>query len=303
MEITPETVQELPFFKKTIYRPGLWRGVVVSNQDPERRGRLQIRISHLHPSVVPSGAVTGGPVSLATVPADLAPAQGELASKIPQQGIPDNLCPWAEPAFPFGGNTGSDAGFVMIPEKGSTVWVGFEMGFIGRPVWLGTWLGLGEMPTDVTDPNFVRLIKTPYGHKFILDDTLGQQKIDIKTGVGHEIKIDDVTNTIMIQLVTPPNTKIVITPTEVTISIGANTIVMTAAGNVSVNVPGQILLGNGAVKGVALSSLLTVLNSFVTVFNAHTHSDPQGGTTGPPLTPAVPGVSGVDTSLTVLAKV
>jgi hypothetical protein len=368
MELNEDTIKELPFFMKSIYRNGVMRATVLSNQDPERRGRLQVRISHLHPILLSAGPATSGPASLDTQPISLDPISGELAAKVPQQGVPDNLCPWAEPAFPFGGNTGTDAGFIMIPEKDSTVWVGFEMGFIGRPVWFGAWLGLEDMPSEVTDPDKIRIIKTPLGHKLIfddttgianvdlesstghkllldetsatprillesagghqvlLDDTGGQNKIDIRTTVGHEVKINDATSTLTAQLTGPPNTKLELTPTAATLSIGTSSIVITptgvtitingytislnsvgdtvitANGVMTINANGILTLGTGAVKGVALDSLLTVLNAFITVYNTHTHTDPQGGITGTPSVPGVPGVPGVDTSVTVLAR-
>jgi len=50
---------------------------------------------------------------------------------------------------------------------------------------------------------------------------------------------------------------------------------------------GQVLLGGMAASfAVPRDSLRTTLNTFITAYNAHTHSDPQGGTTGPPLVSA-----------------
>jgi hypothetical protein len=262
------------------------------------------------------------------------------------------LCPWAEPALPFGGNTGEDAGFFMLPAIGSTVWVAFEMGISSNPVWLGSWLGLNEVPTEVTNPNFVRIIKTPAGHKLLFSDDpvypgiqlrsttghelfmneiAGQQGVQIKSAAGHEVKIDDVTSTLTAHLSSAPNTKMELTPLAATLSIGTNSIVVTATGVtitingytislnnagdtvitangvMTINSNGIISLGTGAVKGVAVDSLLTVLNSFIAVFNAHTHAylpGPGPGTipTAAPTIPGVPGVAGVDTSTTVLAR-
>jgi hypothetical protein len=102
--------------------------------------------------------------------------------------VPDDSLPWAEPAFPWGGNKNpgdpvglQTEGFFALPSVGSTVWVGFDGGFIGRPVWLGSWLKLGELPEEVTDPRYIRLMKTPGGHLLIFDDTPGQTRILLAT--------------------------------------------------------------------------------------------------------------------------
>lgn len=254
--------------------------------------------------------------------------------------------------FPFGGNTVSDSGFFMLPEIGSTVWVAFEMGFVGRPVWLGSWLGSGEVPTEASGaPQFVRIIKTPMGHllmfsdddtnpfiqiysktghQLLLDEQPGNQAVTLQSAHGHIIKIDENLTSIKAELFGAPNTKMELLPTSATLSIGANSIVITSTGvtitingyTISLNNAGDtvitgngimridangiLTLGTGAVKGVALASLLTVLNTFINVFNTHVHT--AGGPTSGPEFPAgtpvagVPGVGGVDTSTTVLAR-
>jgi hypothetical protein len=101
---------------------------------------------------------------------------------------------------------------------------------------------------------------------------------------------------------------------NVSVTLGSNTIVLTAAGvltvttagAVNINAAGNVTLGDGAVKGVCVSSLLTVLNTFIGVFNAHTHVySPGPGVPVPTAVPVAPGtlgVAGVDTSTTVLAR-
>jgi len=339
---------------KGLLRMGLWRAKVLNNVDSQGRGRVQIRVFHLHPEPLPpSGALTK-PNQGSSRPADAIAGPGEIVNRTSQQGVPDNLCPWAEPAFPFGGKTGSDSGFFMLPEVGSTVWVGFEMGFVGRPVWFGSWLGSGEVPSEASSsPQYVRIIKTPTGsklvfddtpsaeqvilesasgHQLLMDDTPTTQKIkvettggssilmddianliDIKTLAGHEVRIDETASTITIQLA-GGTASLVLTPTSATLTSGGNTIAVTSAGNatitstglMTINSSGIVSLGVGAVKGVALDSLLTILNTFIGVFNAHTHVySPGPGAPTPtagPSAPGVPGVPGVETSVTVLAR-
>jgi hypothetical protein len=78
--------------------PGLYRGIVTLNMDPEFRGRLQLMI----------------PDVLAFSPST-----------------------WAEPCSPLAGPTGPPMGVYMVPPPGAGVWVMFEHGDVNRPVWLG----------------------------------------------------------------------------------------------------------------------------------------------------------------------
>lgn len=201
MARTPDAVDMLvnpDRYYKNAYRKGLWRAEVVSVKDPENRGRIQVRILHLHPASSITG--TGQELSLSGLVK-------------PQTGIPDGYCPWAEPAFPFGGSL--DNGFLMLPKVGSTVWIGFEMGFTGNPVWLGAWYGGEEVPIEFeSDPENIRMIRTPHGHTFLfsdqpnaecvyletklghtvfLNDQGGNEHIQIRTAAGHEIFMDDKT--------------------------------------------------------------------------------------------------------------
>jgi hypothetical protein len=78
--------------------PGLYRGTVTINVDPEFRGRLQLMI----PDVLSFSPST-----------------------------------WAEPCTPLAGPTGPPMGVYMVPPPGAGVWVMFEHGDVNRPVWLG----------------------------------------------------------------------------------------------------------------------------------------------------------------------
>jgi hypothetical protein len=82
---------------------GKYRATVILNTDPEQRGRLQLMI-----------------------PAVLGP-------------IPST---WAEPCVPLAGPTGPPMGVYMVPPIGAGVWVEFEQGDPGKPVWVGCRWGL-----------------------------------------------------------------------------------------------------------------------------------------------------------------
>lgn len=72
-----------------------YRAYVIKNQDPEGRGKIQVRIPAFH----------------------------GLSQK-DQPFFTDNQLPWAEPGLMF--CAANNSGTLMVPEMGSVVWVGFE---------------------------------------------------------------------------------------------------------------------------------------------------------------------------------
>lgn len=77
---------------------GLYRGTVLNNVDPERRGRLLVAV----PDVL-----------------KLFPST------------------WAEPCVPLGGAPGAGPGAYIVPAVGAGVWVQFEQGDHNCPIWTG----------------------------------------------------------------------------------------------------------------------------------------------------------------------
>jgi hypothetical protein len=151
-------------------RWGLWRAEVLNTEDPEHRGRVQVRVLHLHPPGLQPAAAES---SDGTAQSDIL-VQANTTGATPFEGVPPDACPWAEPCFAFGGKKGFNSGAIMVPYVGSTVWVAFEMGFSGRPVWFGSWLGKDEIPEEIaeaTNMADIRLIRTEFGHLLKMDDT------------------------------------------------------------------------------------------------------------------------------------
>ena len=123
---------------------GKYRATVVENADPEKRGRLKLRV----PSVLGNEVVSA----------------------------------WALPCTPYGG--AADQGFFFIPEVDAAVWVEFESGLLDYPIWVGTfWAkpgGNSEVPkpnkvdgteeSEVQDPPTRKIIKTLKGHTIQLED-------------------------------------------------------------------------------------------------------------------------------------
>jgi len=77
---------------------GKYRGTVINNIDPEKRGRIQ-----------------------ATVP--------DALSFIPST--------WAEASLPVAGATGLAMGTYFVPPIGAAVWIEFEHGDVNKPIWTG----------------------------------------------------------------------------------------------------------------------------------------------------------------------
>ena len=130
---------------------------------------------------------------------------GRVTAQVPEiYGEQDS--PWALPAVPFAGN---GHGLVLLPEVGDGVWLEFEAGDPSRPIWTGCWWGTGEIP----DPGGTktRVLVTPSGHKFVLDDE--GDKLQLLHSGGAELTM---------------------TSNDITLKIGSTQIVLSSAG-VSIN--------------------------------------------------------------------
>lgn len=86
---------------------GKYRGVVVQNVDPEFRARI-----------------------MCIVPDVLGPTPSS----------------WCEACAPLAGPTGTPMGAYMVPPIGAGVWVEFEQGDPGKPIWTGCRFGIGDIP-------------------------------------------------------------------------------------------------------------------------------------------------------------
>lgn len=384
-----DTIQKYPeIFRNSHFAAGPWRAKVIRVDDPESRGRIQVRVLKRHPA--PIGGTPG--VDAATpagrIQTEVSTVEGEAGEGVPNppggfDGIPDESCPWAEPCLPFGGQKRSDAtkaangnvtdGFLMFPSVGSTVWIIYEQNWTGAPVWFGGWYGDQELPPEFTNPETIRMIKTPAGHLLIMDDGAGVERFFIATTdddgmnvdgtrirfiemndasatltlqnapAGDDLQIlvmDRSAKTIQVQngpdqivtldatlqkttlqnsptqkieqdgvagttTITDGATIITLGPAGViTITNGTTTITVDAAGDMTIAGPGgaAISLGTGALEGVCLDSLIDVIEAAYTIFDAHIHSDPQGGFTGIPTTTMTAPSKGTNSSDTVKAK-
>ena len=108
---------------------------------------------------------------------------GQLQVSVPSLFPPDELVT-ARAALPYG--------FFFVPENEAKVWVEFEGGDPGLPIWTGIQYVAGEWaPEAEANPPQRRVIKTAAGHLMQFYDKSGEEKIEIKDGVnGHVITLD-----------------------------------------------------------------------------------------------------------------
>lgn len=133
--------------------------VVVSNEDPEKRGRIIVTIEQLFGSE---------PLPTFVVPKDF------------------RYC-------------GKGYGEFYPPEVDDMVWVEFEFGDPLCPIYSGGCYANGEVPEEFTHKDGeegggipqVRGIKTKHGHLLLFDETEDKQQISIKTPYGHNIILDE----------------------------------------------------------------------------------------------------------------
>ncbi len=101
----------------------------------------------------------------------------------------DSESPWARiVSFMAGPSRGS----VFRPETGDEVLVLFEHGDVRFPYVIGAvWNGKDAMPSERGGDrdNAVRLIKSRSGHKILLDDTSGSEKVTVIDQSGNEVEL------------------------------------------------------------------------------------------------------------------
>ena len=175
-----------------------YAGIVESNKDPLKLGRIKVRVPHVYGSDSTGSGYIGV-----------------------------NDLPWALPAgMPAGGSSAS-GGFSQLPEKGDKIWVRFLDGEPEKPIWEWGMQSLDDrdnLPlhrygtgTPVGDPD--RTIWTRYSHaieinagsiiattsqgyRIVWTDAsevgAGDGDITVTTANGNVIKLDDSTDTLTV---------------------------------------------------------------------------------------------------------
>jgi len=166
---------------------GLYKGTVTQNVDPLMRGRL-----------------------MCTVPDVLGP-------------VPSS---WAEPCTPLAGPTGPPMGIYLVPPIGAGVWVEFEHGDPGKPVWVGCRWGSGSDVPPLAraglpvSPSIV--LQTAGQNTIVISDLPGPTGgIMLKSATGASIIVNDTG----IYIQNGKGASIVMTAATVNVNAGALTVI------------------------------------------------------------------------------
>jgi hypothetical protein len=134
--------------------------------------------------------------------------RGRLTAFVPDV-LGETPSTWALPCLPMAGT--GPMGVFCVPQIGAGVWMEFEHGDPGKPIWTGCWYGEGQPPalaqvspppvstlviqtqlgttlsiSDLTAPPGGILLKTPGGAMISISDTSG---IVISDGKGASITL------------------------------------------------------------------------------------------------------------------
>jgi uncharacterized protein involved in type VI secretion and phage assembly len=93
---------------------------------------------------------------------------------------------WASPCVPFGGG---GAGWLMLPKTNDPVWIMFESGDLGRPVWIGFWFNKTDTPPEGAGPD-MRVLQSKSGHRVEFGDAEGEEFVRVSHKAGTLIEID-----------------------------------------------------------------------------------------------------------------
>jgi uncharacterized protein involved in type VI secretion and phage assembly len=96
----------------------------------------------------------------------------------------DGRLAWAMPCVPYAGN---GVGLFAIPPVGANVWVEFERGDPGFPIWSGCFWGQGEVPATPAVAEQT-VLKTATA-TITVDDRPGSSGITIQTRTGQKIVV------------------------------------------------------------------------------------------------------------------
>lgn len=212
---------------------------------------------------------------------------------------------WARPCFP--------PGQFFTPPVGASVWVEFEAGDPGYPIWTGVWFPEGEVPADAdVEPPTSRVTQTPSGHVLHFDDKQGNERIILRHKANAYISIDDKGSVVIgnangsivylnvpdqeVSVVSEQGHRVTMSPDGLTLTHNDGSFVDVRSDKVTVNASGKVqVMGNEvAVTGGSVSlgvgplqfGVVTGSPGFLAFLN-HTHGSAMGPTS-PPIPPGVP---------------
>lgn len=300
-----------------------YAGIVESNKDPLKLGRVKVRVPH----VFGSSATGSGYIGV-------------------------NDLPWALPAgMPAGGSSAS-GGFSQLPEPGDKVWVRFLDGEPEKPIWEwgmqsvddrdnlplhrygpGTPVGAPERTVWTRYSHAIEInagsiiATTSQGYRIVWTDAsdvgAGDGNIAVTTANGNIIKLDDSTDTLTVLINEDVQYNIGSGVTGISDSYSWETmsldyditsgrgynltatddITITTASNIDIDSLGStrfttsssfvmgfttLQLGLAATEPAVLGTRLsTLISALILYLDTHVHSNGNNGSpTGPPIVPS-----------------
>lgn len=249
------------------FAPGLARAIVRANDDPDSLGRVRVEYPAFH---------------------------GE-SGQTPSE--------WARLCLPY---ASAEHGFWSLPEVGDEVLVVFENGNLDQPIILGSLYSKKNKPPGAGRPgdknadkkNTVTFVKTRTGHVLCFDDTDGKGMVVVKDRDGRKVELDGEKKTLTVsdgaghQLVLDGQGKkvtlsdaggnqVLLEDSAVTIKQKSGDTIKLKGGEVVIESSAKISLGEGAAHALIHG------DTFMQLFNAHTHMVGPAGST-PPLSPMTP---------------
>ncbi len=113
--------------------------------------------------------------------------KGRLKVEVPDVfGAGAAAAVWAMPCVPY---AGAQVGFKFLPPDKANVWIEFEKGDPGYPVWTGFFWADGEMPAEAGEADNIKLLKTG-SFTLTIDDEAGELVITATDGASLTINSD-----------------------------------------------------------------------------------------------------------------
>ena len=158
---------------------------------------------------------------------------------------------WARLATPMAGN---GRGIYFVPEVDDEVLVAFEHGQVEYPYILGAlWNGKDKPPEPGDEKNNKRTIKSRSGQTIRLDDTDGQEKIEILDRTGN--------NSIVIS--TADNTITISADADIVIKASKGKLTLSGQGGVEISSPAGVKIESQANMDLQASGQMNVKGALV----------------------------------------
>ena len=110
--------------------------------------------------------------------------EGRIIALVP--AISEIPLTWATPCVPYAGR---GVGFFAVPPIGANVWIEFEGGDPGKPIWTGCFWGKGEVPAQPAVPT-TKVFKTEL-ITLSFNDLTAELKLEVKSPTGLQTVVMD----------------------------------------------------------------------------------------------------------------